>query len=76
MNNNQITWLVILYVQNGFEPAIFSILGKVRNVEISRVTQQLLRSISYDFLAVFAPAHSKINQIALFSDEIIQEVSD
>ena len=38
--------------------------GEVRNVEISRVTQQLLFSKSYDFLAVFALAHSKINQIA------------
>jgi hypothetical protein len=36
----------------------------VRNVEISRVTQQLLCSKSNDFLAVFALAHSKINQIA------------
>ena len=41
-----------------------SILGEVRNVEISRVTQQLLYSKSHDFLAVFALAHSKINQIA------------
>ena len=41
-----------------------SILGEVRNVEISRVTQQLLCSKYYDFLAVFALAHSKINQIA------------
>ena len=41
-----------------------SILGEVRNVEISRVTQQLLCSKSHDFLAVFALAHSKINQIA------------
>ena len=31
-----------------------SILGEVRNVEISRVTQQLLCSKSHDFLAVFA----------------------
>ena len=43
-----------------------SILGEVRNVEISRVTQQLLFSKSHDFLAVFALAHSKINQIAYF----------
>ena len=35
-----------------------SILGEVRNVEISRVTQQLLCSKSHDFLAVFALAHS------------------
>ena len=41
-----------------------SILGEVRNVEISRVTQQLLCNKSHDFLAVFALAHSKINQIA------------
>ena len=40
-----------------------SILGEVRNVEIPRVTQQLLCSKSHDFLAVFALAHSKINQI-------------
>ena len=53
-----------------------SILGEVRNVEISGVTQQLLCSISHDFLAVFALAHSKINQIAYYFDEIIQEVSD
>ena len=36
---------------------------EVRNVKISRVTQQLLCSKSHDFLAVFALAHSKINQI-------------
>ena len=30
-----------------------SILGEVRNVEISRVTQQLLCSKSHDFLTVF-----------------------
>ena len=41
-----------------------SILAEVRNVEISRVTQQLLYSKSHDFLAIFALAHSKINQIA------------
>ena len=41
-----------------------SILGEVRNVEISRVAQQLLFSKSHDFLAVFALAHSIINQIA------------
>ena len=41
-----------------------SILGEVRNVEISRATQQLLCSKSHDFLAVFALAHSKNNQIA------------
>ena len=40
------------------------ILGEVRNLEISRVTHQLLCSKSHDFLAVFALAHSKINQIA------------
>ena len=38
-----------------------SILGEVRNVEISRVTQQLLCSKYHDFLVIFAPAHSKIN---------------
>ena len=43
-----------------------SILGEVRNVEISRVTQQFLFSKSHNFLAVFALAHSKINQIALW----------
>ena len=53
-----------------------SILGEVRNVEISRVTQQLLCSKSHDFLAVFALAHSKINQIAYFFNETIQEVFD
>ena len=37
---------------------------EVRNVEISRATQQLVCSKSHDFLAVFALAHSKINQIA------------
>ena len=36
---------------------------EVRNMEISRVTQQLLHSKFHDFLAVFALAHSKINQI-------------
>ena len=41
-----------------------SILGEVRNVEISRVTQQLLCSKSHDFLAIFDLTHSKINQIA------------
>ena len=53
-----------------------SILGEVRNVEVSRVTQQLLCSKSYDFLAIFTVAHSNINQIAQFLDEIIQEDSD
>ena len=53
-----------------------SILGEVHNVEISRVTQKLLCSKNHDFLAVFALAHSKINQTAYFFDEIIQEVSD
>ena len=41
-----------------------SILGEVRNVEISRVTQQLLGSKSHDLLADFALSHSKINKIA------------
>ena len=40
------------------------ILGEVRNVEISRATQQLLNGKSHGFLAVFALAHTKINQIA------------
>ena len=53
-----------------------SIPGDVRNVEISRVTQQFLCSKSHDFLAVFALGHSKINQIAKNFDEIIQEVPD
>ena len=33
-------------------------------------------SKSHEFLAVFDLAHSKINQILSFFDEIIQEVSD
>ena len=41
-----------------------SILGEVRNVEISGPTHQLLCSEFHDFSAVFALAHSKINQIA------------
>ena len=41
-----------------------SILGEVRNMWISRATQQLLCSKSHDFLAFLALAHSKINQIA------------
>ena len=41
-----------------------SIQGEVRHVWISRATQQLLCSKSHDFLAVFALAHSKTNQIA------------
>ena len=41
-----------------------SILGEVRNVAISRVTQQLLWYKFHDFLAGFALAQSKINQIA------------
>ena len=41
-----------------------SILGEVRNVAISRSTKQLLWYKFHDFLAIFAPAHSKINQIA------------
>ena len=49
-----------------------SILGEVRK----RVTQQLLCSKSHDFPAIFAVAHSKINQIAQFLDEIIQEDTD
>ena len=38
-----------------------SILGEVRNVEMSRATQQLLNGKYHDFLASFALAHSKIN---------------
>ena len=38
-----------------------SILGEVRNVAISRPTQQLLWYKFHDFLAVFALAYSKIN---------------
>ena len=49
-----------------------SILGEVRNVEISRVSQQFLCSKSHDFLAVFALAHSKINQIAKFLDDNVR----
>ena len=45
-------------------PRGISILGEVRNMEISRVAQQLLWSKSHDFLAIFALALSKINQIA------------
>ena len=41
-----------------------SILGEVRNVEIPGPTQQLLNGKSHDFLAIFALAYSKINQIA------------
>ena len=44
----------------------------MRNVEISRVTQQLLCSKSHDFLAIFALAHSKINQIAEFWDDNVR----
>ena len=53
-----------------------SIQGEVRHVWISKATQQLLCSKFHDFLAIFALAHSKINQIAQFFDEMIQEVSD
>ena len=49
-----------------------SIQGEVRNVEISRGTQQLLNGKSHDFLAFFPLEHSKSNLI----NEIIQEVSD
>ena len=41
-----------------------SIKGEVRHCESEVLTQQLLCSKSHDFLAVFALAHSKINQIA------------
>ena len=43
---------------------VTSILGMVRNVEIAGATQQLVSGNSHDFLAIFALAHSKINQIA------------
>ena len=49
-----------------------SILGEVRNVGISRATQQLLYSKYRDFLAVLASAHSKINQIAFFFDDNVR----
>jgi hypothetical protein len=39
-------------------------LGEVRNAEILGPTQQLLNGKFHDFLAIFALAHSKINQIA------------
>ena len=44
-------------------------------------SQGLLNSVyvcskSDDFLAVFALAHSKINQISKFFYEVIEEVSD
>ena len=45
-----------------------SILGEVRNVEIPGPTQQLLCSKYHEFLAIFALAHSKINQIACFKN--------
>ena len=48
----------------------------MHNVEISGPTQQILCSKYHDFLAVFTLAHSKINQIAWFFDEIIQESWD
>ena len=46
-----------------------SIQGEEHNVEISRVTQLLLCSKSHNFLAVFALAHSKVNQIAYFLND-------
>ena len=49
-----------------------SILGEVRNVEISRATQQPLNGKSHDFLVVVALAHSKINQIAKFLDDNVR----
>ena len=52
------------------------ILGEVRSVEISGVTEELLFSKSHDFLAISALAHSKINKFALIFNEIIQEGSD
>ena len=51
--------------------AVTSILVEVRNVEISRATQQLLNGKSHDFLVVFALVYSKINEIAKFLDDII-----
>ena len=41
--------------------------GEVRHKGIARATQQLLWYKFHDFLAIFAPAHSKINQIQVFS---------
>ena len=65
-----------IFVHNLIRTRGTSILGEVRKVEISRVTQQLLCSKSDDFLAVFALAYSKVNQIAYLFDEIIQKVFD
>ena len=48
-----------------------SILGEVRNVEISRATQQLLNGKSHDFLAIFA--HSKIMQFDWFLSVLEQK---
>ena len=53
-----------------------SILGEVRNVEIPGPTQQLLYSKYHDFLAIFALAHSKINQIAKFLDDNVRNDSN
>ena len=53
-------------------PRGVSILGEVCNVEISGPTQQLLCSKYHDFLAVFALAHSKINQIASFLNDNVR----
>ena len=49
-----------------------SILGEVRNVEIPGPTQKLLCSKYHDFIAIFALAHSKINQIAQFLDDNVR----
>ena len=49
-----------------------SILGEVRDVEISRAIQQLLNVKYHSFLAVFALAYSKINQIPSFLDDNIR----
>ena len=43
-----------------------STLGEMLNLEISRVTQQLLCSKSHDFLAVFALAHKHTVSLQVF----------
>ena len=48
---------------------------EVRNVEISRATQQPLNGKSHDFLAVFVLA-LKNQSNCIILNEIIQEVSD
>ena len=50
--------------QYDLEVSRSSCAGEVRHEWIARATQQLLWYQFHDFLAIFAPAHSKINQIA------------